>query len=45
MIVGVLTNCHKQYTSDNSICTFLLNRTTLPDFVTYLTDALYMHPL
>ena len=45
MIVGVLTTCHTQYTSDSSICIFLLNRTTLQVFVTYLTGALYMHPL
>ena len=29
MIVGVLTTCHAQYTSDRSICIFLFNRTTL----------------
>jgi len=44
MIVGVLTTCHTQYTSDRSIC-FLFNRTTLQGFVTYLTGALYMHHL
>ena len=27
MIVGVLTTCHTQYTSDRSICIFLFNRT------------------
>ena len=32
-------------TWDNSICIFLFNRTTLQVFVTYLTDALYVHPL
>ena len=26
MIVGVLTTCHTQYTSDRSICIFLFNR-------------------
>jgi len=26
-------------------CIFLLNRTTLQVFVTYLTGALYVHPL
>ena len=26
MIVGVLTTCHTQYTSDSSICIFLFNR-------------------
>ena len=45
MIVGILTTCHTQYTSHSSICVFLFNRTTLPVFVTYLTDALYVHPL
>jgi len=45
MTVGVLTTCHTQYTSDSSICIFLLNRTTLQVFVTYLTGALYVHPL
>jgi len=45
MIVGVLTTCHTQYTWDRSICIFLFNRTTLQVFVTYLTGALYVHPL
>ena len=45
MIVGVLTTCHTQYTTDSSVCIFLFNRTTLPVFVTYLTGALYVHPL
>ena len=45
MIVGVLTTCHTQYTWDSSICIFLFNRTTLQVFVTYLTGALYVHPL
>ena len=45
VIVGVLTTCHTQHTSDSSICIFLFNRTTLPVFVTYLTGALYVHPL
>ena len=45
LFVGVLTTSHKQYTSDNSICVFLFNRTTLQVFVTYLTGALYVHPL
>ena len=45
MIVSVLTTCHTQYTSDSSICVFLFNRTTLQVFVTYLTGALYVHPL
>jgi len=45
MFVGVLTACHTQYTWDRSICVFLINRTTLQAFVTYLTDALYVHSL
>ena len=45
MIVGVLTTCHTQYTCDRSICIFLFNRTTLQVSVTYLTGALYVHPL
>jgi len=45
MIVGVLTTYHTQYTSDSSIYIFLFNRTTLQVFVTYLTGALYVHPL
>ena len=45
MFVGVLTTCHTQYTSDISICAFLFNRKTLQVFVTYLTDALYVHRL
>jgi hypothetical protein len=43
--VGVLTTCHTQYTWDSSICIFLFNRTTLEVFVTYITDALYVHTL
>jgi hypothetical protein len=45
MIVGVLTTCHTQHTSDSSICIYLFNRKTLPVFVTYLTGALYVHRL
>ena len=45
IIVGVLTTCNTQYTSDSSIRIFLFNRTTLQVFVTHLTGALYMHPL
>jgi len=45
MIVGVLTTCHTQYIWDSSICIFSFNRTTLKVFVTYLTGALYVHPL
>ena len=42
---GFLTTCRTQYTWDSSICIFLFNRTTLQVFVTYLTGALYEHPL
>ena len=45
MTVGVLTTCHTQYTWDWSTRIFLFNRTTLQVFVTYLTGALYVHPL
>jgi hypothetical protein len=45
MMVGILTTCHIQYTWDSSICIFLFNRTILKLFVTYLTGALYVHPL
>ena len=45
MIVGVLTTSHTQYTWDRCICIFLFNRTILQVFVTYLTGALYVHPL
>ena len=45
MTVVVLTTCHTQHTSDSGICIFLFNRTTLQIFVTYLTGALYVHPL
>jgi hypothetical protein len=44
MIVGVLTTCHTQYTSDSSICIFSFNR-TLQVFMTHRTGALYVHPL
>ena len=45
MIVSVLTTCHTQYTWDSGICIFLFDRTTLQVFVTYLTGALYVHPV
>jgi len=45
MIVEVLITCCTQYTSDRSVCIFLFNGTTLQVFVTYLTGALYVHPL
>ena len=48
MIVGVLTSCHTQHTWDRNIYIyifFLFNRTTFQIFVTYLTGALYVHPL
>jgi len=40
-----LTTCHTKYTWDRSRCFILFNITTLPVFVTYLTGALYVHPL
>ena len=45
MIVGVLTTCHTQYTWDRSICIFYLIEQHSQVFVTYLTGALYVHPL
>ena len=45
MIVGGLTTNHTKYARDTSMCFFLFNRTTLQVFVTYLTGALYVHPL
>jgi hypothetical protein len=45
MIVAVLTTCHTQYSWDRSICIFSFNKTKLQVFVTYLTGALYVHPL
>ena len=45
IVVGILTTCHTQHTSDSSICVFIFNITTLPVFVTYLTGALYVHRL
>ena len=45
MIFGFSTTCHTKYTWDSSIRIFLFNRTTLSVFVTYLTGALYVHPL
>jgi hypothetical protein len=45
MIVGVLTTCHPQYTWDKEYIYLLFNRKTLHVFVTYLTGALYVHPL
>ena len=44
MIVGVLTTCHTQYTWDSSICLFHLVEQH-SKFVTYITAALYVHPL
>ena len=43
--VRVLTTCHTQYSSYSSICILLFNRKTIQVFVTYLTSALYVHPL
>jgi hypothetical protein len=46
MIVGVLTTCHTQYTWDRSVCIFFyLIEQNSQVFVTYLTGALYVHPL
>ena len=46
MTVVVLTTCHTQYTSDSSICNFFyLVEQNSQVFVTYLTSALYVHPL
>ena len=45
MIVGVLTICHTQHTWDRSICIFYLIEQHSQVFVTYLTGALYVHPL
>jgi len=46
MIVGVLTNCHTQYTFEIAVYVFFLfNKTTLQVFVTSLTGALYVHLL
>ena len=44
MTVGVLKTCHTQYTWDSSICIFYLIEQH-SKFVTYLTGALYVHPL
>ena len=41
VIVGVLTTCHTQHTSDSSICIFLFNRTTLPVML-HTLQVLYM---
>ena len=43
--LGVLTTCHTQYTWGGSICIFLFNWTTPHIYLTYLTGALYVHPL
>jgi hypothetical protein len=46
MIVGVLTTWHTQYTWDRSICIFFyLIEQDSQVFVTYLTGALFVHPL
>ena len=44
MIVGVLTTCHTQYTCIEVYVFFYLIEKH-PKFVTYLTGALYVHPL
>ena len=41
MIVGILTTCHTQYTSDSSVCIFLFNRTTL-QFLLHTLQVLCM---
>jgi len=45
MIVGVLITCHTQYTWDRRICIFYLIEQHYMFLVTYLTGALYVHPL
>jgi hypothetical protein len=45
MIVRVLKTCHTQNTLDSSVRFFLFLRKTNQGFVTYLTGALYVHPL
>ena len=45
MIVGVLTTYDTQHTWDSSICVFYLIEQHSQVFVTYLTGALYVHPL
>jgi hypothetical protein len=46
MTVGIQTTCHTQYNWDRTrYVFFLIIRTTLQVFVTYLTGALYVHPL
>jgi len=41
MIVGVLTTCHTQYTSDSSICIFYLTEQH-PKFLLLTLQVLYM---
>ena len=45
MTVGVLTTCHTQTLEIAVYVFFLFNRTTLQVLFTYLTGALYVHPL
>jgi len=45
MIVGVLTTFIHNTLEIGVYVFFLFNRTTLQGFVTYLTGALYVHPL
>ena len=46
MIVGVFLQLVIHNTLEIGVCVFFLfNRTTLQVFVTYLTGALYVHPL
>ena len=39
MIVGILTYCHTQYTSDRSICTFYLMERHLYTIIKYATET------
>ena len=41
MVVGVLTTCHTQYTSDNSICIFYLTEQH-SQFMLHTLQVLYM---
>jgi len=45
IIVGVLTAAIHNKLQIGEYVYFLFSRKTLQFFVTYLTDALYMHPL
>ena len=45
MIVGVLTTCHTHITLEIVVYVFFYLIEQLSKFVTYLTGALYVHPL